>query len=371
MAPIGPNGKVSMPPKEPPEERTAVKSLLSSTPEWCCTGEGRGGKAKGGRRSGACVQSTLADCNGARSEDERQRADLNRMLLLAATTGNKQAIQDLLQKNADINTSRTGKTCLHLAAHSGQEEIVQELVLLKADTNLQDQDLRTPLHVSCLNGSLEMCKVLIEGGESKPNIQDKAHMLPLHFACVGGHYDIVEILLKNGATVEVVEPKVQALHFAALGGHCRIAALLLDFAADVDLQTKRDNESALHLAASRGRNGTVALLLWRNASVDVRNVHQCTPMHLAARRDHIDTVRLLLNARADPFALQKNDWTPMLIAFKEGNVELGRFLQSYTMAKPREGQGGAPNDPLPSDQLNPNQGGLLQQALNANLASDP
>jgi len=230
--------------------------------------------------------------------------------------------------DADINFTKTSKTPLHLAVHSGHEEVVKQLVFLKADANFPDQDLRTPLHVACLNGSSRMSAELITHGGAKPNVQDKTHMLPLHFASIGGHYDIVEILLANKATVEVPEPKVQPLHFASLVGHCRIATLLLDYKADVDRQTKRDLESPLHLAASRGRNGTVSLLLWRKASVGACNVHQCTPLHLAAKRNHIDTVKLLLKAKSDPFATQRTGWTPMLTAFKEGNLEVGRYLQS-------------------------------------------
>ena len=58
-------------------------------------------------------------------------------------------------------------TCLHYAAFGANEEVVIELLKSKIDIAARDQDGATALHHAAFNGSVAICKLLIDKG-AKP-----------------------------------------------------------------------------------------------------------------------------------------------------------------------------------------------------------
>jgi ankyrin repeat protein len=62
--------------------------------------------------------------------------------------------------------------------------------------NFVDRDGQTPLHRSCLNGNLNIVKLLVENGSSQ-NIKNKDGWFPIHIATYFGHLDIVMFLINE------------------------------------------------------------------------------------------------------------------------------------------------------------------------------
>lgn len=108
-----------------------------------------------------------------------------------------------------------------------------------------------------------------------------------------------------------------ALHFAADCGRADIAAELIDrFGVSVDSRTRyrmptRARQTPLMLAATRGRENTVDVLLARAAEVEVRDAASRSPLSLAAAAGHAGIVRRLLDAGANLNAVDGQGRTPL------------------------------------------------------------
>jgi cytohesin len=161
-------------------------------------------------------------------------------------------VQLLLSNGADINAKKQlDDTPLLMAALAGPEHLekhsstegddvttdtavyLRELQkfksLLENDTKIDSRDLTnaTPLHLTALDGHIELAELLITNG-ADINTKCKFGETPLHFAAGGGHKEIVELLLKKGANVNATDYQRQSpLSWAKDKGHKEIVELLL------------------------------------------------------------------------------------------------------------------------------------------------
>ena len=76
----------------------------------------------------------------------------------------------------------------------------------------------------------------------------------LHYASCGGYEDVVSVLLQHSAVLEHQNENGHTpLMEAASGGHTGVARLLLDKGAGINTHSSEFKESALTLAAYKGR----------------------------------------------------------------------------------------------------------------------
>lgn len=151
-------------------------------------------------------------------------------LMIAAEQGNIRAVEDLLDKGADINErGRSESTALHQAAEMGHIGVVKMLLNRGADVNAKN----------------------IKGSTAIASAADN------------GHTEIVKQLLLYNVT-----DMNEALRVAAGGGHSEILKLLLDKGADLNAADTADWTPLRH-AARKGRTAVVKMLLDRGANLDV------------------------------------------------------------------------------------------------------
>jgi len=75
------------------------------------------------------------------------------LLFLAVKQGNKEMVELLLDKGADVNAPAAGGyTPLHAAAQNGQEEIILLLLKNMADINAVTDDGQSPLELAIKSG---------------------------------------------------------------------------------------------------------------------------------------------------------------------------------------------------------------------------
>tara|TARA_R110002050_G_scaffold81205_6_gene173601 strand:+ start:2100 stop:2486 length:387 start_codon:yes stop_codon:yes gene_type:complete len=88
---------------------------------------------------------------------------------------------------------------LHDAVRNDADPKALSKLLKKKAVSINHQDsdnLQTPLHVACIEGRLDLVKVLLKAG-AQPNIRDSSGWTPLHCAAKQGHLRICEALLQN------------------------------------------------------------------------------------------------------------------------------------------------------------------------------
>ncbi|KAL4659255.1 ankyrin repeat and SOCS box protein 16 isoform X2 [Arapaima gigas] len=157
---------------------------------------------------------------------------------------------------------------------------------------------------------------------------------PLRLAAARGHTACVEELLFRGAEVDASPGGRTALHDACVGGHAACTQLLLAHGADPD-RLAADGSAALHFCNSPPTFACAQLLLQvGGASVNIRSREgELTPLHVAARRGLEEHVELLLQHGADVSARNREGETPLnaACAGAERPREAGRFLRVVQM----------------------------------------
>ena len=282
-----------------------------------------------------------------------------------------------------------GKTLLSRATEHKLPGIVKHLLDVGANPGYISPRTFAPLHTAAMRGQVGMVKMLLEAGADK-NVEGRIGIPPLHYAAVNGytnvvrllldagaicghrytflytvrsgHTDIVRLLLDAGADKTICDGKRNSvLHFAVQFGHIDIVKLLLDAGMNtnvvdechmtplhravvnedilsVELLTFSDPEktaldiksnagrTALHIAAEKGNNDIVKLLLSAGANIDAQCKADFTPLHTAVKHGHTETVKLLLDNGADKSMENRYGKTAKYIAAELKSVEILSLL---------------------------------------------
>lgn len=143
----------------------------------------------------------------------------------------------LLDKGANVDTSRFGETPLHTAVLNGDTQLVQ--LLLNYGANIENSHFgEKPLHTAILNGDIEIVQILLNYGA---NIEAKNANgeSPLHYAALEGFYDIVKLLIEKGADIEVCDDNNYLPIDKALNPD--IQELLIETQTKLNIRTRLQN----------------------------------------------------------------------------------------------------------------------------------
>lgn len=112
-------------------------------------------------------------------------------LMLAAFKGQKDIVERLIKKGADVN--KTGWTPLHYAASSGQLAIISLLLEYHAYIDAESPNGTTPLMMAAMYGTGEAVDLLVtEGADAQ--LKNQQGMTALQFAETGERPDAIRSL---------------------------------------------------------------------------------------------------------------------------------------------------------------------------------
>lgn len=128
-------------------------------------------------------------------------------------------------------------------------------------------------------------------------------------------------------TKEILEYENQlgetALMLAAMGGSLPVVTRLVELGAEIN----RAGWSALHYAASAGKDEVIRFLADRSAYVDSASPNGTTPLMMAARFNHRSSAQLLLDLGADPTLTNEAGFTARDYALTNNNRALAFWLE--------------------------------------------
>eukprot|EP00281_Chroomonas_sp_CCMP1168_P034215 CAMPEP_0206245036 /NCGR_PEP_ID=MMETSP0047_2-20121206/18481_1 /ASSEMBLY_ACC=CAM_ASM_000192 /TAXON_ID=195065 /ORGANISM="Chroomonas mesostigmatica_cf, Strain CCMP1168" /LENGTH=346 /DNA_ID=CAMNT_0053670305 /DNA_START=144 /DNA_END=1184 /DNA_ORIENTATION=+ len=174
----------------------------------------------------------------------------------------------------------------------------------------QDPESRNALHHAALNGSLEVCKVLMEKKPERVKSGmllgqlDKTKMNPLLCGILSGSEAVVEYLIEVGEGGGADVPNalgVYALHMASSKGMAKAVKLLCKLPGSKKAGSQRNHEgsSPLHLATMEGYDDVVKILLDEGVcSPDLQDEQGWTALHLAYAME-MDSIAAILEPRTD------------------------------------------------------------------------
>uniref|UniRef100_A0A5S6Q828 RING-type E3 ubiquitin transferase n=1 Tax=Trichuris muris TaxID=70415 RepID=A0A5S6Q828_TRIMR len=159
---------------------------------------------------------------------------------------------------------------------------------------------------AAMEGNLAQCSALVTLTDVNSAVSEKG-MTALKAAVIGGHATILKVLIDHGCVLEVADENgSRPIHTAAAYGHVDVVRLLIKSKVDINARNGQNNETALHIASSKGDSVVVGLLLEAGAHPSLQNINGDTPMHLALNSEADNVVNLLAANKAD-VVLVNND----------------------------------------------------------------
>ncbi|EHK18518.1 uncharacterized protein TRIVIDRAFT_225823 [Trichoderma virens Gv29-8] len=171
------------------------------------------------------------------------------------------------------------------------------------------------------------CKILesMGGPIEFSNRKLAHHTTGLHLASWFGLIAAVDLILSNGDIEAPNEAGETPLHVAAQKGHEPIVQMLLDMDANIDAKNK-GRRTPLHCAACHGQEAVVQMLLDRGADIEAVSTHGYTPLHHAALYGYEEIARLLLDRGADIEAVSTDGYTSLHFVAQHGHEEIAQLL---------------------------------------------
>lgn len=261
-------------------------------------------------------------------------------------------IKAIARKNNVNNGLVDGHTLLHEAASLGNPELTQGLIQLGADVNAVDKDGLLPVDYALgMKTSYDHALTtayLIQGGSLY--CQDKNYLYlfrairsgnvmvryeygvtALHYASENGHEGFVRYFLEKGAELEARDkPGNTPLHMAVRNGYINVVKLLLKAGAKINQKDYNSNTPLHECLGLPNSKDLLTLLISEGADVNAKNSYGNTPLHLSVQLGlSAETARQLIDSGSKLEYRNKAGNTPLYEAVEKSKIPLAELFLSY------------------------------------------
>ncbi|CAH1795019.1 unnamed protein product, partial [Owenia fusiformis] len=238
-------------------------------------------------------------------------------------------MQSFLQRNPRINVqNHLGETCLHIALRH-KYVVMARMIIAYRDVllNIQDNKGDTPLHIAASDGNTEIVKLLLKHN-ARADLLNADQNSTLHVAVKSGNNGMVEAILNAEVDKDLFDKDGRAaLHIAIIQKHQAISRKLIERGASVNLPTKPNESTPLHLAASKGLHNVIVNLCAKGADVNMKDKRGSLPIHRACMFGHVEAVSALLTRNSNiNTKMGRAGSTPLFIAIEKNDTPIVRLL---------------------------------------------
>lgn len=286
----------------------------------------------------------------------------NNALLEAVKCENPEFLALFLRRGANVNLrDSSDSTLLHVAVQEQRSGNVALLLVHGAALDAKNSSKQTPLMLAIVQSLREMVKVLLAHDQKNINSPCVDGWRPLHFAAKENKPAVLVAILESGAYIEIKSKNdgLTTLHLAVESGCVEAVECLLKAGANPNACNKSgqtplhkctkkslidplvrhgaklearadDGSTPLFLAARWGRSTIVEALASHKANLHTGLYRESTsPLIRAVINGHAKTVQVLLQYRVDVHQKLINGQSPIGLAASKGHTEVIKVLLEY------------------------------------------
>jgi len=222
----------------------------------------------------------------------------------ACFVGNESCAELLLEENSTKAFDGNAFSPIHCASLRDKEACVDILLESLGDdiVNVQDSKGRTALHAASFNDCCECMQTLLQHG-GNINCVDNSGQTPLICAATKANQNMLDGLLEAGADVNLSDNnKNMALHHACLIGNETCALQILNqITNELISHPNTEGKTPLHIAAKKGLQSVVAMLIDRGCNVIAEDNEGYWPaLSCAPTKEVAECLRVILLAMLPP-----------------------------------------------------------------------
>lgn len=216
-------------------------------------------------------------------------------------------------------------TPLHDAARCGNLRDLRTLVKSGIPIDIKNNNGETPLNLALSNHNVACAKYLCKRGANVNEVDTySGGDTSLHYAARIGNLELITVLVVSGAAINV-KNNFGSTPLHSLTNNIDCATYLLSNGALTDAQ-RSDGSTPLHLAAYRGTNEYIQLLLHHTINPNIKDNYGRTPLHQACQANKANLVKLLLEAGADVNIRDTFGFTPLHFAAQQQQTDCVKVL---------------------------------------------
>ena len=205
---------------------------------------------------------------------------------------------------------------------------------IKCDVNpVNEECKKTPLHMACKNGQLNVVKFLIEKVDCDKSIRDGDGINVLGYAIGSGHLEIIKYLIVEQScdpNFAVLSEKLSLPNLVFMSRQAfNILKLLLEtIQCDLSVYAKCNGRNFLHMACSCGELECVQYLVEKGYDINCRDDEGSTPLHCAAYSGRLNIVEYL-STREEYIPESENNFgdTPAHTAAWKGHCTVLKYFK--------------------------------------------
>ena len=255
------------------------------------------------------------------------------------------AIQELKRRNVKFKLIvGEGTTTLHLMCFHGNLGMVKLLIEMYGNAEAKDEHQRTPLHLACMQGHLDIAQYLYYEEGYNLQCEDKDGWKPIDLAGFHNQTDIVKYFDTYGrlpkADLLKLFQEIDQLYQLFTGYRKRDFYLITKSNSHLCVMNvkfvlrSKNCFTTLHFMCALGVLEGVKNLIEMYGNVEVRDENGKTPLHIACIKGHFDVAEYLIcECGCDKEARDDEQLTPLFAACLEDQISTVKLLTSKFRCK--------------------------------------